>query len=766
MKLLTLDLKPSISKMLETYRAHIAIAGNLNAMGLRSKTVNAVNKQSQLPQSHPQQQKKSSYPENQHACRNCTKAHAPCRDSCPAKDSTCQSCGWISHWDVRCQSPFGKQNDPIKKPLRCGPKGTKQKQTHTVDVGDDCNQQCNEIHVITIDVHPHHSAQLGQKPRDDYAMHSALSPWVAQNTCLAMIVPPISMPYPAPSDPEHINITAINIDSLTKAWEIVTMPAEIGPNHCGSLQCKVNTGASGNVMPFHIFAKFFPRCITTDCKPIRLHPCDSTLTVYNVSNIPQFGVLHTATEWTPKGNQYPKCLQTRWYVADSRGPAILGLPSSSKLGIVQVNCTVKLTSRYDPPNPPKKPKPEHAKRRHDLTSPLNSGKDLIKAYPNQFEGIGQLSGTYHITLCDDAKPMVHVPRKCPITMLPLVFKKLDEFIDQSITVTGEEPTDWVSSFAYSWKANGKLWVCLDPKDINTAIRHDHCKTPTVEEITNELAGSTCFTKLHGTLSYLCIVLDYESSLLMTFNTQWGRFRFVCLPWGLACAQDIFQWMMDQSCTYCNGVICIGDNVVVHGKDDKEHDKCLQKFMRVTHEHGLVFNKDMCAVKQTSIVYFGCVYDATGAHHDPEKVSAGHKMLVPKTATQLQKFLRLVTYLSPFIPSLSSFTAPLHGLLKKGTEFAWNNSLSESIWQSQINGLQGYHTAVLWHPQACHCPGWCILKRCCPSSRWLPSCLCFQSCYTCGAALCQHRMWTDCLCLWSRMIPHLCLWLCLCYWEWP
>ena len=59
-------------------------------------------------------------------------------------------------------------------------------------------------------------------------------------------------------------------------------------------------------------------------------------------------------------------------------------------------------------------------------------------------------------LCDDAKPMVHVPGKCPITMQPLVHEKLDEFIDQSIIFPVEEPTDWVSSLAYSWKANGKL----------------------------------------------------------------------------------------------------------------------------------------------------------------------------------------------------------------------------------------------------------------------------------------------------------------------
>ena len=55
-KLLALDLKAMTAKMLETCRTHRAIADNLNAIGLGSKTVNAVNQQSKWPQSHPQQQ--------------------------------------------------------------------------------------------------------------------------------------------------------------------------------------------------------------------------------------------------------------------------------------------------------------------------------------------------------------------------------------------------------------------------------------------------------------------------------------------------------------------------------------------------------------------------------------------------------------------------------------------------------------------------------------------------------------------------------------
>ena len=61
-------------------------------------------------------------------------------------------------------------------------------------------------------------------------------------------------------------------------------------------------------------------------------------------------------------------------------------PSSSKLGIVHLSCAIKVTSRCGPPSPPMKLTTEYAKVRGDPTFPLNSSEDLIKAYPDWFEG--------------------------------------------------------------------------------------------------------------------------------------------------------------------------------------------------------------------------------------------------------------------------------------------------------------------------------------------------------------------------------------------
>ena len=93
---------------------------------------------------------------------------------------------------------------------------------------------------------------------------------------------------------------------------------------------------------------------------------------------------------------------------------------------------------------------------------INFKDDLIKAYPDQFEGIGKFLGTYYIYLRYNAIPVVHTPQKCPITIRPLVDKKLDKLLEQEVIVPVTESTDWVASLAYSWKADGDLRTCLRP----------------------------------------------------------------------------------------------------------------------------------------------------------------------------------------------------------------------------------------------------------------------------------------------------------------
>ena len=227
-----------------------------------------------------------------------------------------------------------------------------------------------------------------------------------------------------------------------------------------------------------------------------------------------------------------------------------------------------------------------------------------------------------------------------------------------ITIHVNEPTDWVSSITYVQKANGDLCLCLDPCDLNGAICHDHHKTPTVEEVTHKFMHSHFFTKLDAHHGYWSIILDHDSSLLTTFNSPFGRYCFLHLPFGLVCSQDIFQKKMDQILEECQGCIGIADDIAVHGCTKAEHDDCLWNLIQVACKYGLVFNPQKTHVKAPAVNFFSCLYNADGVHPDLDRVDVVHALPVPTNVTKLQEFLCMVMYLSPFIPGLSTLTAPL------------------------------------------------------------------------------------------------------------
>ena len=56
-------------------------------------------------------------------------------------------------------------------------------------------------------------------------------------------------------------------------------------------------------------------------------------------------------------------------------------------------------------------------------------------------------------------------------------QEVGQAIGAEVIVPVTEPTDWVSSLAYSWKADGDLRTYLNLTHQNKAIRQGHYRTP-------------------------------------------------------------------------------------------------------------------------------------------------------------------------------------------------------------------------------------------------------------------------------------------------
>ena len=299
--------------------------------------------------------------------------------------------------------------------------------------------------------------------------------------------------------------------------------------------------------------------------------------------------------------------------------------------------------------------------------------------------IGDMQGGYDIKTDPTVPPVQHGRRKVPIEYKEEI-EELAEMVHQRIITKQTEPTPWVSSLTYPKKANGKLRICLDPKDLNKAIIHENHKAPTLEEIAHVLTGATKFSKVNSNKAFFGMHLTEEASLLMTFNTHLRRYRFLHVPFRLKMSQDIFQMRMDDIVAQCPGVLAIHDDMFIYRKDDRDHDTNIINLFNVAQKEGLMFNSKKCTIKQESVTFFGGVFSAEGYSPNPEKIQGISGMTPPQMKQELQSFLGAVNYLQTFIPHLSLNTEPLCALLKKENCFTWDEN-TNTCFQKTKSQLQ-------------------------------------------------------------------------------
>ena len=171
-----------------------------------------------------------------------------------------------------------------------------------------------------------------------------------------------------------------------------------------------------------------------------------------------------------------------------------------------------------------------------------------------------------------------------------------EKIDVITKVT--EPTEWVNSVVVTEKKNGKVKVCLDPRDLNKAIKREHYPMKTVEEVAAQLAGATVFSTLDASSGFWHVKLDEKSSKLTTFNTPFGRYRFLRLPSGINSAPEIFQRRMTQTFEDIDGADAIVDDILIWGKDVTEHNKRIEQVLQRVRDINLILNAEILSYRPT------------------------------------------------------------------------------------------------------------------------------------------------------------------------
>ena len=510
------------------------------------------------------------------------------------------------------------------KIIACGQCG----RTHRAKECPAYGQECTRCHKL------HHFARVCRSKQHTTSSQPTDAPVLKSQTIQTKKVFTLEDSESLSTDSEsNLLIDPIRIDGLTNpsAWLSTLSTLQ------GNITLKLDTGAEANILPISTYNKF-------PLKP-PLHPTNTKLTAYGGTSLSPIGVC--SLDCNVKGSQH----NVDFFVLDVDSQPLLGLKDCEQMGLIKRIDTVvtgKLTKQY-----------------------------IKLTYRNVFTGLGSL-GKYHITLCDNATPIVNPPRRVPCSLKQRLRTAIDTNVASGVLVKVDEPTDWVHNLVIVEKKNGSLRLCLDPRHLNQVIKREHYKIPTIQDIASDLRGKTVFSTLDLKDGYWQVELDTESSLLCTFNTPFGRYRFTRMPFGLKSASEVFQKKNEAVFEGTSGVHIVSDDIIVAAATEEEHDKILTEVLDQAKAHNVKLNYDKLQLRVPQVKYLGTIISKEGMKPDPTKVQAISEIPTPSDKSSVRRLLGMINFLAPHIPDMATILAPLRELLKADVHFQWNSAAENAL----------------------------------------------------------------------------------------
>lgn len=447
------------------------------------------------------------------------------------------------------------------------------------------------------------------------------------------------------------------------------------------INCIIDTGSDVNIMSKSVY----------DALNIKnsLSKTDVKIKSYTGNSLEVIGQQNLECKF--QFNDLYMAKQINFIIANVNSPTVLGKLTCSEIGLIKrvfcVDTTSMQTSETDnsqlfskisqnESNPSQVICPKvTTSQSQSLPSQSSQSQNinlnkLVECNNSVFTGLGCLPGECHINTNPEVQPKIDAPRKVPFALHHRLQQELEKMEKMDVITKVTEPTEWVNSLILIEKKNGQLRVCLDPRNLNQAIKRTHYPIPSVDVVRAKVAGARFYSTLDATSGFWMCKLSEKSSYLTTFNTPFGRYRFKRLPYGVSCAPEYFHRIMTEMFGDIPGVAVYSDDILVSGQTLQEHNERLNIVFKRAKKYNVKFNKEKCSFTKESIKYLGHIFSADGITADSDKVRAIKEMPSPTCLKDLQRFLGLLNYLSPFIKNMAGETEILRQLLKKSTDWQW------------------------------------------------------------------------------------------------
>ena len=180
----------------------------------------------------------------------------------------------------------------------------------------------------------------------------------------------------------------------------------------------------------------------------------------------------------------------------------------------------------------------------DLTQAETQQLQLIKdKYRDIFQDPTELPPSrgvfdHRIPLLSDTSPVNIRSYRYPIKQRDIIEQLIQEMLDRGIIRCSCSP--FASPVVLVGKKDGTWRLCVDYRALNKRTIKDKFSIPVVEELMDELAGATVFTKLDLRAGYHQLRVHADDLYKTAFKTHSGHYEFLVMPFGLQMLLPAFK----------------------------------------------------------------------------------------------------------------------------------------------------------------------------------------------------------------------------------
>lgn len=259
-----------------------------------------------------------------------------------------------------------------------------------------------------------------------------------------------------------------------------------------------------------------------------------------------------------------------------------------------------------------------------------------------------------------------------------IHRQVTELLSQHRIQPSTSP--YGSPVLFVQKPDGSLRMCIDFRRLNKITVRNKYPIPRIDDLLDALGSSKVFSTLDLKQGYHQLRLPDSDIPKTAFNTPFGHYEYVVIPFGLTNAPAAFQQYMNDLLRPYLGSSCLVylDDIIVFSKTHEEHIRHLREVITTLRDNDLYLHPDKCVFLAKDITYLGHVITPDGLKADPRKTDVVQNWPEPKDKSDIRSFLGLCNYFRRFVSNYSRLALPLTRLTREAIPWKWGNEQQEAF----------------------------------------------------------------------------------------